>query len=100
MPNGEYELGGQTVYLDGDVGRLVDGTIAGAVTNLFEGMRRAMSFGIDEAAAIRATTINPAKATGAADKVGSIQTGKYADFVVCSDDYTQKRVFKGGVEVK
>lgn len=100
MPNGEYELGGQTVHLADGVGRLADGTIAGAVTNLFEGMRRAILFGIEEATAIRAATINPAKATGAADKVGSIESGKYADFIVCSDDYAQKRVFKGGIEIK
>lgn len=100
MPNGEYELGGQTVYLNGGVGRLADGTIAGAVTNLYEGMRRAMQFGIPECDAIRAATINPAKAIHADDRIGSIKTGKYADFVVCSADYSEKQVFKGGVEVK
>lgn len=100
MPNGEYELGGQTVYLNGDVGRLTDGTIAGAVTNLFEGMRRCISFGIQESDAIKAATINPACAIGADNVIGSIATGKYADFVVCSDDYSTKRVFKGGIEVK
>lgn len=100
MPDGEYELGGQAVYLHGGVGRLTDGTIAGAVTNLYEGMRRAMQFGIDETDAIRAATVNPAKAISAEDRIGSIQTGKYADFIACSDDYTQKRVFKGGIEIK
>lgn len=100
MPDGEYELGGQTVYLADGVGRLVDGTIAGAVTNLFEGMRRAISFGIDECDAIRAATLNPAKAIDADCLIGSITSGKYADFVVCNDDYSQKRVFKGGKEVK
>ena len=100
MPNGQYELGGQTVYLEGGVGRLADGTIAGAVTNLFEGMRRCISFGIQETDAIRAATINPAKAIGADDVIGSIEPGKYADFVVCSKDYSEKRVFRGGIEVK
>lgn len=99
MPEGEYELGGQVVYLHGSVGHLIDGTIAGAVTNLYEDMRQAIQFGISEADAIRAATINPAKAIGAADKIGSIENGKYADFIVCSDDYTQKRVFKGGIEI-
>lgn len=100
MPNGQYELGGQAVYLEDGVGRLADGTIAGAVTNLFEGMRRAIAFGIHEYDAIRAATINPAQAIGADDKIGTIEEGKYADFVVCSNDYTEKRVFRGGIEVK
>ena len=100
MPNGEYELGGQTVYLQDSVGRLADGTIAGAVTNLYEGMRQAISFGIPEIDAIRSATINPAKAIGADDAIGSIAPGKYADFIICSDDYSQKWVFKSGKEVK
>ena len=100
MPNGQYELGGQTVYLNDGVGRLEDGTIAGAVISLFEGMRRAITFGIDELDAIKAATINPAKAIHADHCIGSIETGKFADFVVCSEDYTEKRVFKGGMEIK
>ena len=52
-----------------------------------------------EEEAIRAATFNPAKAIGAADKVGTIETGKLADFVVTNADYTQKRVFIGGKEI-
>ena len=100
MPKGEYELGGQTVYLDEGVGRLADGTIAGSVTNLFECMRRAISFGIAEEDAVRAASYNPACAIGAENKIGSIETGKYADFIICSEDYRNKRVFRGGIEVK
>ena len=96
MPDGQYELGGQTVTLAGGIAKLSDGTIAGSATNLFGCMRKAMEFGIPEADAVCAATINPARAIGAADKIGSIATGKYADFIVCSPDYTQKQVFLGG----
>ncbi len=99
MPDGEYELGGQTVHLAGGIAKLADGTIAGSATNLFQCMRRAISFGIPEADAIRAATINPASAIGAQDKVGSIETGKYADFIVCGEDYSCKQVFRGGKAV-
>lgn len=99
MPDGKYELGGQDVYLEDGVGRLTDGTIAGAVTNLFEGMRRAISFGIREKDAIRAATINPARAIGADHMIGSIETGKLADFIICDAEYCNKRVFKGGEEI-
>ena len=59
----------------------------------------AISYGIREEDAIRAATYNPACAIGAQDKIGSIATGKYADFLVCSPDYKEKRVFRGGKEI-
>lgn len=99
MPDGQYELGGQTVYLSGGIAKLADGTIAGAATNLFNGMKNAIRFGIPEEDAVRAATWNPACAIGAQDEVGSIEKGKYADFIICSPDYSQKRVFLAGREI-
>jgi N-acetylglucosamine-6-phosphate deacetylase len=99
MPNGEYELGGQTVYLADSVGRLADGTIAGAATNLYDGMKNAVKFGISKEEAILSATANPAKALGADDRIGSIEPGKYADFVITNADYSEKRVFIGGKEI-
>lgn len=96
MPDGEYELGGQQVFLAGGIAKLADGTIAGSATNLFECMRRAITFGIPEEDAIRAASYNPACALGVSDKIGSITTGKLADFVVCNADYTEKAVYMGG----
>ncbi len=71
MPDGEYELGGQQVFLSGGVARLADGTIAGSATNLFDCMRHAISFGIAPEDAIRAATWNPACALGVQEEVGS-----------------------------
>ncbi len=96
MPDGEYELGGQQVFLSGGIAKLADGTIAGSATNLFECMCRAISFGIPEEDAIRAASYNPACSLNAQDKIGSIETGKLADFVVCSSDYREKTVYIGG----
>ncbi len=100
MPDGEYELGGQPVFLSGGVARLADGTLAGSATNLYQCMVNAMRFGIPEADAVRAATYNPACAVGAQDCVGSIAEGKAADFLVCSADYSEKRVFLGGKELE
>ena len=99
MPDGEYELGGQTVTLAGGIARLADGTIAGSATNLYECMKNAIAFGIPEEDAVRAATWNPACAIGADSKLGAISTGKIADFLVCSADYSQKRIFQNGKEV-
>ena len=99
MPDGEYELGGQMAKLSGGVAKLADGTIAGAATNLYQGMVNAILFGIPEADAVRAATFNPACALGVQDQVGSIATGKKADFIICRSDYTGKRVFMDGKEL-
>ena len=99
MPDGEYELGGQQVFLSGGVARLADGTIAGSATNLFDCMRHAISFGIAPEDAIRAATWNPACALGVQEEVGSIAPGKWADFVVCHPDFTRKQVYIGGQPV-
>ncbi len=92
MPEGEYELGGQRVFLSGSLARLADGTIAGSAANLFDCLRKAISFEIDPADAIRAATIRPARQVGAADEVGSIEDGKRADFLVCGEDLALREV--------
>ncbi len=99
MPDGEYELGGQPVFLAGGVAKLADGTLAGSATNLYDCMVNAILFGIPEEDAVRASTINPAFALGVQNKVGSISEGKLADFIVCRGDYTGRRVFLGGEEI-
>jgi N-acetylglucosamine-6-phosphate deacetylase len=100
LPEGsKFELGGQDAWLRNGVAKLADGTIACSATNLFNCMKNAISFGVKEEDAIRAASYNPACAIGADKEVGSIETGKVADFVVCSADYTTKRVFLAGVEL-
>ena len=100
LPEGsKFELGGQDAWLRNGVAKLADGTIACSATNLFDCMRNAISFGVKEEDAVRAASYNPACAIGADNEVGSIETGKVADFVVCSADYTSKRVFLAGTEL-
>jgi len=100
LPNGsKFELGGQDAWLIDGIARLADGTIACSATNLYDCMVNAIRFGISEADAVRSASYNPACAIGADKVVGSIETGKIADFLVCSPDYTQKRVFLAGQEL-
>jgi len=99
MPEGQYELGGQDIILKDGIAKLLDGTVAGSATNLYDGMRNAILFGIPEADAVRAATYNPACSLGVQNQVGSIATGKLADFIVCRGDYTGRRVFLGGKEI-
>ena len=100
MPDGEYELGGQAVFLSGGVAKLADGTLAGSATNLYDCMRRAVSFGIQKEEAILSATLNPAKELGQDGDIGSIEEGKLADFVVCTEALERLSVYIGGKEVK
>ena len=96
MPEGEYELGGQQVFLKGGLARLADGTIAGSAGNLYDAMRNAVSFGISKEEAILSATANPAKQIGRSHEIGSIAAGLLADFVVCSEDLERIAVYMGG----
>ena len=96
MPNGQYELGGQEVFLEGNVARLADGTIAGSATNLYDCMRKAVEFGISKEQAILSSTIIPARQLGRGEEIGSIAPGKLADFVVCTADLEKTAVYLGG----
>ncbi len=100
MPDGEYELGGQQVFLSGGVARLSDGTIAGSATNLYDCMLRAISFGISREDALRAATYNPARQLGCLDEVGSVANGKRADFILCDAELNRRKVFLAGAELQ
>ena len=101
QPEGyQFDLGGQMAELRGGVAKLVGTeTIACSASDMWKCLCNTISWGIPEEEAIRAASYNPAKALGADDKIGSIEKGKYADFVITNADYTEKRVFLGGREI-
>lgn len=92
MPDGCYELGEQNVIVKGKTATMEDGTIAGSVTNLYDCMLTAMSYGIPATEAIAAATINPAKSIGIFDTVGSLDTGKKANLLLVDKNYQLLRV--------
>lgn len=95
-----FDLGGQTAEVRGGVAKLVGTeTIACSASNMWVCLTNVLSWGIPEEEAVRAATWNPAKAIGADKLVGSMEAGKVADFIVCSADYTGKRVFLAGKEI-
>ena len=101
QPEGyQFDLGGQMAEIRGGVAKLVGtDTIACSASNLWTCLYNTISWGVPEEEAVRAASYNPAKALGAQDKIGTIETGKYADFVITNADYTEKRVFIGGKEL-
>lgn len=99
MPEGQYSLGGQAVFLKDNIAKLADGTIAGSATNLFLCMKLAVSYGIPKEQAILSATAIPAKQIGA-EQIGVIAPGKLADFVVCTEALERLAVYMGGKPVK
>ncbi len=96
MPNGEYELGGQKVFVKDKKATLIDGTIAGSSTNLMDCMKKAVEFGIPLETAIKSATYNPAKAIGMEKKIGVIDVNRDADIVVMDKELNVKKIFIKG----
>ena len=99
MPDGTYDLMGQTINVnDGKAFLSKDGyySIAGSVTNLADMCRRAVGFGITLEDAVQAATINPARAVGLDNEVGSLARGKRADILLWDRDYKTRTVICGG----
>lgn len=95
---GEYELGGQIAYVKEGykVAKLEDGTIAASISNVFGEFKNLLNFGIDFKTALKACSINPAKAISEDDKIGSIAVGKCADLLVCDEQMNLKEVYIDG----
>lgn len=99
-PDGDYDLGGQSVYVRDGKALLADGTIAASTSNVYKELKNVISFGIPEKQAVKSATINPAKAIRVDDKTGSIEEGKLADILVVDKDYNIKLVIvKGEIKV-
>lgn len=100
LDDGEYELGGLKVLVQGNLATLTDGTIAGSVTNVYLGLLNCIHCGIAPEQAILSATLNAAKSVRMEEKLGSIVPGKWADFLVMSPDYELEQVYQNGCRVK
>ncbi len=96
LSDGQYSLGGQAVTVKGSTATLADGTIAGSVTNLFQCMKKVVSFGIPLATAVKCASMNPAKKLGIYESYGSLTPGKYANILIVGKDLELKHVILRG----
>lgn len=87
LGNGMFRLGSQDVTVYGLEARLSDGTLAGSVTDLMQAFQNAIRFGIPPLDALKAVTLNPAKALGIDDVLGSVAVGKTARFVLLDETF-------------
>ncbi|MEQ6378255.1 N-acetylglucosamine-6-phosphate deacetylase [Bacillaceae bacterium S4-13-56] len=89
LSKGTYDLGGQNVTVSGDRAALRDGTLAGSILRMIDGVKNMFEF--TEATVrdvIRMASENPAKQLGVFSSKGSLEVGKDADIVLVSEDFT------------
>lgn len=99
LSDGQYALGGQQVTVCGRRATLADGTIAGSVTFLWDGMTRLHQAGVPLEQAVSAATAVPARAAGLETRCGSIAPGMPADLCLCTPELQLLQVWKGGRSV-
>lgn len=101
MPDGKYMLGGLELFVKSSRAVLADGVIAGSTANLMDCVRIAVKqMKLPLESVIKAATINPARVIGEDSGYGSIETGKYADFLLLEKETLGiKKVFQHGAEV-
>ncbi|MCS7216459.1 MAG: N-acetylglucosamine-6-phosphate deacetylase [Candidatus Bipolaricaulota bacterium] len=97
LPDGDYELFGHRVRVEGGAPRLPDGTLAGSTLTLDRAIRNFREFtGCSLSEAVRCATLNPARLLGIDDRKGSLAPGKDADLVVFDEDLTVHYTIVGG----
>ena len=88
--NGESELGGQKVFVHENRAELADGTLAGSVLTMADGVRRFMNnTGASLPEAVAAASLNVAVSLGLDHQLGSLEVGKAADIVLLDEDTLQ-----------
>ena len=92
LGSGSYDLGGQTVTVEGKASKTTDGSLAGSVSTLLDCLRYAVKIGIPLNSALKATTLNPAKSVSIDKQIGSLSLGKRADIVILDKELNVKQV--------
>ncbi|MBE7042362.1 MAG: N-acetylglucosamine-6-phosphate deacetylase [Ruminococcaceae bacterium] len=95
LPDGIYELGGQTVYVKKGEARIEAGNLAGSTTNLWDCVCLLETIGIPFEDAVKMASLTPAKMIGATGK-GAVGAGFDADLIVTDENRIIKKVMVGG----
>jgi N-acetylglucosamine-6-phosphate deacetylase len=97
MPDGRYMLGSLAFNLSGIKCTLDDGTIAGSVLKMNQGVKNFYeNSGCTLWEAVNAASLNPAASVGIDKTKGSIEITKDADFTVFDENFSIKLTIAGG----
>lgn len=95
LPDGDSELGGQPVRVQGGAARLPDGTLAGSVLTLDRALGNAVAAGVPLERAARLLSEVPARYLGLSDR-GRLEIGTRADLVVLDGALRLRAVYCAG----
>ena len=97
MPDGEYDLGGQPIFLKGIECRLADGTIAGSVLKLNSAVKNVLdNTSLPVYEVFNMASLNAASAIRVNDRLGSLEAGKDADIIIADENINILRTIKKG----
>jgi N-acetylglucosamine-6-phosphate deacetylase len=104
MPDGAYELGGQSVVVAARVARLATtdgrpGPIAGSTLTMDAALRRAVGAGVSLVDAVAMAATTPARVLGLHRTLGAIEPGLRADLVVLDQQLRVLQVMRAGAWV-
>lgn len=97
--DGAFRLGEVDVVVQGGIARRDDGTLAGSVGKLREGLVRLGRLGIATLDAVNAASNRPAQLAGTA-RYGELHVGSRADLLVLDDELAISRIVVAGHEVE
>lgn len=99
MPDGNYHLGEFPVTVDGGIALTETGSLAGSTLRLIDGVRNLQQWSDAPLYHIwHRASLSPAASLGKDNELGSIASGKIADFVVLDQGLNVQAVVVGGVE--
>ncbi|HIQ04601.1 MAG TPA: N-acetylglucosamine-6-phosphate deacetylase, partial [Anaerolineae bacterium] len=88
LSEGEYELEEHRVTVAQGAARLVDGTLAGSLLTMEQGVANLVEqVGLPLPEAVGMATLNPARVLGLTGCKGSLAPGRDADLVIMTEDY-------------
>lgn len=100
LPYGEYTLGGAKIIYRDIVCRLEDGTVAGSVLHLNQGVWNVYTNSeIPLNECVNGASLNPATTLGIQNRKGSLEVGKDADIIITDGTFNVQKTIIGG-EIK
>lgn len=97
LPDGEYHLGAQQIFVRDGAARLADGALASSTLTMDAAVRNIVSMcGVSLIDAVYMASTTPAEAMGWSDRRGRIGEGLDADLVVLDPDLSVVETWIGG----
>lgn len=100
LPDGTYDMAGETVIVDGIKCRFPNGTIAGSVLTMDRAVRNVWQHtDLSLWQVVKLASLSTAKSIHMDDHKGSIEVGKDADIIITDDAFNVQATYLGGRQI-